>query len=514
MNSCASISSPSGGDRDTISPRLDTSFPANLSVNFQSKTILLVFNEYLNLKNPNQQIVISPPVEEDLDINLKGREILINLPDNLLSNTTYTISFGSSITDFTEGNANKDFKYIFSTGDFIDSLKIKGYVNSSFNGEAKKEMLVSLYELHDTTQNGDSLPFLKIPSYYAYTDENGFYQMEYLKSGRFLLIAFDDPQGDFLLNTGIEEMAIFGDTLNTLKGDQQVFKLRSFIPEPPYKFYGARHKQKGLIVFNFNKPVSNVSITTLNDTNSITYTPNATKDTLYHWFEPNEADSAGFIVSSFGSLDTAKLYLREFDSPKFILSTRQKAFRSKDTISLNSNVPIKQIDSSLFVFISGTDTVQAEFSRVQSNQRIALLPPKKGKNLELKIPQGAVSSILETKNDSVSLSLNRLGKADLGNLDFTIVADSLVQCLFELYNDKDELVIQRVFTDSIALKLREYIPGEYKAILIKDEDKNRKWSTGNYFTKKQAEERIQFKETVEIRANWDLQLRWESSFRN
>jgi len=66
LPSCASQSAPSGGPRDTLAPRLDTSYPPNNSVRFRGKEIELVFDEYLQVRGARQQVLISPPLENDL----------------------------------------------------------------------------------------------------------------------------------------------------------------------------------------------------------------------------------------------------------------------------------------------------------------------------------------------------------------------------------------------------------------------------------------------------------------
>ncbi|MDZ7845307.1 MAG: Ig-like domain-containing protein [Owenweeksia sp.] len=144
--SCASVSSPSGGPRDTISPKIDTSFPPNFTINFKSQKIQLIFSEYLQLKSPSQQITISPPLENKLQIEAQGKVVNLSWKDSLQSNTTYTISFGNAITDFTEGNVNDRFKYVFSTGSFIDSLQLSGSLTNSRTGQPEKELLVALYD--------------------------------------------------------------------------------------------------------------------------------------------------------------------------------------------------------------------------------------------------------------------------------------------------------------------------------------------------------------------------------
>ena len=49
-----------GGDKDTKAPQLLKAKPNNFQTNFSSNNIELVFDEYLQLKNAEEQLIISP----------------------------------------------------------------------------------------------------------------------------------------------------------------------------------------------------------------------------------------------------------------------------------------------------------------------------------------------------------------------------------------------------------------------------------------------------------------------
>ena len=123
--SCAKRGSITGGDKDTIAPVLKASFPKNLTTNFNGKEIKLVFDEYVKLKNVNKQLIVSPPMKNQPDIlpYNASKVITIKIKDTLKPNTTYSFNFGQSIEDNNEANPYSQFKYVFSTGTYIDSLK-------------------------------------------------------------------------------------------------------------------------------------------------------------------------------------------------------------------------------------------------------------------------------------------------------------------------------------------------------------------------------------------------------
>jgi hypothetical protein len=57
---CANIIPPLGGPKDTLAPVLIRSVPVQKATNFQTKNIVLEFNEYVTVDNPYQNVIVSP----------------------------------------------------------------------------------------------------------------------------------------------------------------------------------------------------------------------------------------------------------------------------------------------------------------------------------------------------------------------------------------------------------------------------------------------------------------------
>src|SRR6218665_125233 len=134
LASCAQVVPPGGGDRDKTPPKVLRYIPDSAQLNFNSKYIVIDFNEYIQLKDLNNQLIISPPFANNPDVKVKNKTLTIDLSkEKLLPNTTYSIKFGNALQDNNEGNPLEDFSYIFSTGPYIDSLSISGKVQSAFN---------------------------------------------------------------------------------------------------------------------------------------------------------------------------------------------------------------------------------------------------------------------------------------------------------------------------------------------------------------------------------------------
>ena len=100
--------------------------PPNYSIRFEAKKIQITFDEYIVLDNVNQELIVSPPMVELPEVKLRKKTLIIEFEEELKENTTYTFNFGNAIKDLHEGNKLQNFEYVFSTGDILDSLSVKG----------------------------------------------------------------------------------------------------------------------------------------------------------------------------------------------------------------------------------------------------------------------------------------------------------------------------------------------------------------------------------------------------
>jgi hypothetical protein len=191
--SCAKRGTITGGAKDTIAPVLTASFPKNFSTNFKGKEIKLVFDEYVKLKNLNKQLIVSPPFNKPPEVlPLNASKILtIKIKDTLLPNTTYSFNFGQSIEDNNEGNPYQQFKYVFSTGSYIDSLALSVKVKDALEKKVDNFVSVMLYEINE--KFNDSTIYKESPRYVTNTlDSLEVVKIENIKAGKYLLVALKD----------------------------------------------------------------------------------------------------------------------------------------------------------------------------------------------------------------------------------------------------------------------------------------------------------------------------------
>ncbi len=201
------MGSMTGGYKDETPPTLLSSKPLNYSVNFNSQKIELVFDEYIALKNVNQELIISPPLPKKPDVRIKNKSIIIDLKNELRENTTYTLNFGKAIADNNEGNPLTNFEYVFSTGSYLDSLSVKGTIINAFSLQPSKEpFIIGLYD-----EKEDSIPLKEIPVYVGKTNDKGHFQINNIKADTFRIFALKDLNFNLIFDLPNEEIA-FVDT--------------------------------------------------------------------------------------------------------------------------------------------------------------------------------------------------------------------------------------------------------------------------------------------------------------
>lgn len=206
---CAQIGAPTGGVKDTIPPVLLKASPALNSVNVTTNKITLTFNEYVDVKDVLANVLVSPYPKTNPIIDYKLKTVTVKIKDTLQPNTTYAINFGNAIRDNNEGNPLKDFTYVFSTGNTIDSLTLNGKVLLAESGKVDSTILVLLYR----SMVDSAVQKLK-PDYLTRLNGAGEFEFRNLAEGRYKLYALKDGDGGKTYNSPIELFAFLNESVS------------------------------------------------------------------------------------------------------------------------------------------------------------------------------------------------------------------------------------------------------------------------------------------------------------
>jgi hypothetical protein len=187
---CANMAPPMGGPRDSLPPRLLKVNPRDSATNFNGKKIVMEFDEFVQIENIQENLLVSPVPKINPLVDYKLRTITVTVKDTLQPNTTYSLDFGNALKDINEGNILKNFTYRFSTGDALDSLRLTGKVIIAETGKTDSTLIVMLH-----TSTDDSAVIKEKPRYVARVDKDGNYTFNNLPNGNFALFALKDEGG-------------------------------------------------------------------------------------------------------------------------------------------------------------------------------------------------------------------------------------------------------------------------------------------------------------------------------
>lgn len=199
---CANTSrGPSGGPKDTLPPTIVAVVPAEFSGNFPTNKgkVIITFDEYVQLKNQVNEIVVSPPSKKKPQTRIKGKSIILTFRDTLKENQTYTIYFGNSISDVNESNEFPNYSHTFSTGPVVDSMIISGTVMDYKTLFPIKGATVLLYQ-----NPKDSSVLKELPIAVAKSDDWGYFCVRGLKKEPYSIYAIEDKNYNYLYDKGAE----------------------------------------------------------------------------------------------------------------------------------------------------------------------------------------------------------------------------------------------------------------------------------------------------------------------
>lgn len=222
---CAQIGMPTGGPKDTIPPALVRAIPAESTTNFTGNKILLEFNEYVELKELQNNLQVSPYPKNNPVVSNKLKTISIKLKDSLLPNTTYAIDFGAAIADLNEGNPFRNYTYVFSTGPALDSLELSGKVMLAETGGTDSTLMVLLHR-----NAADSSIEKNKPDFITRLRGDGSFRFNYLPSGTYRVYALKDNDGSKTYNAPTELFAFLSEEIN-LSGNTPPVTLLAYAAE-------------------------------------------------------------------------------------------------------------------------------------------------------------------------------------------------------------------------------------------------------------------------------------------
>ncbi|HEV7622228.1 MAG TPA: Ig-like domain-containing protein [Flavisolibacter sp.] len=438
---------PSGGPRDTLPPVLLSATPHDSTLNFKGNRIVLTFDEFVDLGDAQNNILVNPTFEHNPVIGTKLRTVTIRIRDSLTPNTTYTFNFGNSLKDFNEGNILRNFTYVMSTGPRIDSMHYSGKVFLAETGAVDTTLLVVLQK--DLT---DSAVMLKRPQYVTRVDNKGNFQFNNLPAGTFAIYALGDA--------GLSKKYQNKSSLFAF-ADKPVV-IGSSAPDTLYAYREIIRITPGSGSTGTNAAATAKSTGT---EKRLRFTTNAAN---------SQVDLLKDLVITFPSA------LKSFDSSKINLTTDTSFNKVNYSASLDSTrkeltIKTTWLENTRYNLVLQKDFAQDSAGRQLLKADTVLLITKKRSDY----------------SNSVRITLKNLDTARNPVLQF--IQNNVVVFSTRLHSG--------VFTQEL------FSPGDYDLRILYDRNKNGKWDTGKFFgVRKQPEIAVPIEKKISIKPDFDNEI--------
>mgnify|MGYP001299641154 FL=1 len=507
---CAKKASPTGGPKDTIPPVLISASPKLNTTFFDKEEVKFIFNEYVKLDDIDKQLIISPPLKiggYKLHPTMSAsKKITLSIIDTLLENTTYTFNFGEGIKDYNEGNKMSFFSYTISTGAEIDSLNLKGIIKDALKMKPDDFISLQLYPV-DSSYN-DSAIYKRKPFYVASTLDTTVFEFKNLKEGKYELIALKDFSNNYFFDQNIDQIG-FLNTPISLPLDS-IIELKMFKEKTLFSwanpffinnhhighgYYGDYENQKFKLISNVPKSFE------------FLINKNRESDTLNYWFKGIETDSLKF---EYPIKDSIKTELVNFKNPikdsLIITQITIGAIDLTDIFKIKSNLPIVSSDSSLVKIRKKDSTLVPAKIKIDKNYDRVEIDFKLIPNdmYDIQLLPNTLKDFWGNTHDTLNYRVSTKKVEDYGNIFIQLIYEDSSEFILELLKDNKVIRSYNKPVEDSNYSFKLLNPGKYFLRLIKDNNNNDKWDTGNYLKKIQPEEVIYYPFELELRANWDL----------
>ena len=562
FSSCANQGYPSGGSKDTIPPILVESDPPPREIEFRKKEVVLKFNEFIVLKDVSTEFNISPPVKKRPVVRKVGKRVFVEFKDNLKENTTYSLSFGHAIRDFTEGNPTENLFHFFSTGKTLDSLVLCGYVYDAFTLKPEQNMLLTAYSTPDPSFLKDSLP-----EYITRSNKEGFFLFVGLPPKSFYIRAIQDADGSMTFSNPTEKIAyseqpfttFYPDSLNLSDSVLAILQPQSLslwtfkekMKKKRQRISTIERKSKEQIHVGFEIPFDTVPnfrvlYRELGDTSWYFQSGSQKKDSVILWLThaPLVKQDTLWIETIYASVDSNDAPIKEVDTSQLIYRIFEKKIRNKkkrrsdslakilfkitsktsSTQELNQDLllsfpePLGDYADTAVKLFRMKDTLPLLLSdyRVRRDSlnfnsiRVSYTWKSAEKYL-LRIDSNTMRSVLNRHNDLLELKFKARDIEEYGQILANITGIKAEKAILQLSTSPEFSALERSAIIPIPSKhtFSFLLPKKYYLRLIWDNDKNGEWSTGNLMDSIQPEKIYYLEEPQEVRSNWDIEVNWE-----
>jgi len=520
LTGCASVTSPTGGPRDEDPPELLESNPAINQKNFSGGALELTFSELIKLKDPKEEILITPSPGKDTKFTVKKNKLIIEPQKAWEENTTYSINFREGVQDLNESNPAENLRLAFSTGPIIDSLSITGTIIETFSEKPPDKITVALY------QNDTFNIYTHAPTYFTKCDKEGKFSIQNLKPANYYIYAFDDKNKNLKVDSKTERFGFVAQPFTLIENIDSALVSLIAIDSRPVQLTSVRHTEKTTRV-RYNKGLDSIRVIA-NSNVPYTFGDNTNEVIFYHKLKSIDSIQSRIIaIDSLGQLVDSTVYIKRSDT-----KMAEEGFTLKDisenydhskrifTHKLSYNKPIS------FIL---TDSIYLQLDSAKrkpipiTNYSIDTIRH----SITITTGEIATDTTTSTTKTKYPLSLIYAKSAFTSNAQDTskritkeikfYKEEETGLVTIQVETTKPHYIIQLVTSDNLVYAEIKNVknhtfkfvkPQEYKLRFIIDRNANGKWDPGNFATQTEPETVYYYKSeegtySFPIRANWE-----------
>jgi len=513
---CANQRALQGGDKDGTPPKLIGVFPPSLSTNFSSRTIEFQFDEYIQLNNIYDELIISPPLQTKPIIKVKSRSVIVELKEELKPNTTYTFNFGDGVVDLNESNKAQDLIYVISTGSALDSLAVVGNVSFPFTNEKAAGVKVLLFE--------DTVDLLAAktppPAFFGKANGNGEFAIQYLPARNFQMIALEDLNGNYAVDSDerislIEKNVAPSIADSTIKGYEIGMTPQR---DKEIRFFDYDVDSTGIFTIPWSHSFSYTSAESfriLNENNLDWFsTINLEKDTLRYVFKGSALDKRVFIEYTHNSeVDTVQVPFFKEAFPEKVKFSHGVSSKIVPAEEIGFYLPylVDSVNASRTELFEDSISLGEIYLDMSSPLHYAWLNNLGwGKKFELRLYPGLFTDDYSHTNDTLKIKFSTYKKEDLGIINLS-VAENMRDPLgrIQMIDKKGKVYKEFASPANGVLLIKDIIPAEYNLRYYIDFNNNGGWDAIDWPLQGRFEEVYYQTAKINVRANWEIKTSLE-----
>lgn len=566
MYSCANMASPNGGPYDEKPPRFIASNPLPNQTNFKGNKVEIEFDELIQIENPMENVIVTPPQRMLPVIQARGRKAVVELKDTLKPNTTYTIDFTNSIADNNEKNVFENFSFAFSTGNVIDSLEVSGTLLNAENLEPMPGITIGLHS-NQADSAFRKLPFERI----SRTNDKGKFTIRNIATGSYHIFGLNDINRDYRFDQPGEEMA-FADSLytptfqftsrnDTVWKDSvtvdsiKVVNYTRFMPDDVLLLLSkekferqyltkSERTQDNRFTIRFNAQIDSIPAPRLLQAEAVQdkwYVAQKAEENkaVHYWLTDSllwKQDTIRVALDYLKS-DSLNVLRPQTDTLQMVLRKRPEVKKKRkkgepepivflgmnvdapssmdvfDTVSVVFDEPVLNIKKEAFYLDRKVDTLwqEVDFNFIpDSTNALGFFIDrdwKYGETYRLEADSATIYSLYGKWNNVLSTQFTIKKQDDYGNLYINLPGVDTT-AFVQLLNASDQPVRKAPVREGGVLFM-DLKPDKYYARIILDLNNNDEWDPGNFAEKRQPEPVYYYPGFFTVMQNFDVEETWD-----